>query len=182
MFGNIFTLKIQSPRKKNIFLILQYLRIIFSTFTIIQVILKKRIKLVFTTGGYISAPTILASRILGVPIILHESNVVPGTVTKYFGSMCNYVLTGFPETNSFLGFKNVIYTGTPLRQQFYVKHKLPDWVPINNKPLVVVMGGSQGAKGVNEMFYGSLKFLLSENFRVVHIIGENVKKKIKHKN
>ena len=179
---NLFKLRIQSPRKKNIFLIFQYLRIIFSTFTVIQVILKNKIKLVFTTGGYISAPTILASRILGVPIILHESNVVPGTVTKYFGSMCNYVLTGFLETNSFLGFKNVIYTGTPLRQQFYIKHKLPDWVPINNKPLVLVMGGSQGAKGVNEMLYRSLKFLLSENFRIVHIIGDTSKKRIKHKN
>jgi len=179
---NLFKLKIHSPGKKNIFLIFQYLRIVFATFHVIKILLKERINLVFTTGGYISAPTILASKILRVPIILHESNLVPGTVTKYFGNMCNYLLTGFSETNKILGYKNVIFTGTPLRKQFEINHKLPDWVPFNSKPLILVMGGSQGAKGVNDMFYDSLEFLLSEDFRVVHIIGEDFKKKIYNKN
>ena len=179
---HLFRLKVKAPTKKNIFLSFQYLKVILSTLSVVRIILKERINLVFTTGGYISAPAILASKILGVPIILHESNLVPGTVTKYFGSMCNYILTGFSETIDFLNSNKAVYTGTPLREQFYSRHKLPDWVPVSSKPLVLVMGGSQGAKGVNDMFDASLGFLLSANFRIIHLIGDTNKKKIDSKN
>jgi len=73
-----------------------------STFQIIRILKEKKINLVFTTGGYLSAPTIIASKILRIPVIIHESNLMPGMVTKYFGFLCNYVLLGFKETNSYL--------------------------------------------------------------------------------
>ena len=66
-----------------------------------------------------------------------------------------------------------IFTGTPLREQFYENNPLPDWVPRGKGPLIIVMGGSQGAKGINEVFYESLNFLIKQNFRIVHITGEN---------
>jgi len=132
----------------------------------------KKINLVFTTGGYISAPTIVASKLLKIPIIIHESNVVPGMVTKYFGFLCNYVLLGFKETNSYLKNCKTIFTGTPLREQFYKFNTLPEWVPKGKGPLLIVMGGSQGAKAINQIIYDSLEFLMKKKFRIVHIIGE----------
>ena len=60
---NLLTLKLETP-KKNIFIIFQYLKILFSTFNIIKILKEKKINLVFTTGGYISAPTILAAKFL----------------------------------------------------------------------------------------------------------------------
>ena len=80
---NLRTLHIKTPRK-NIFLFYQYIEILMSTFQIIRILKEKKINLVFTTGGYISAPTILASKLLRIPIIIHESNLIPGMVTKYF--------------------------------------------------------------------------------------------------
>ena len=173
---NLLTLRIKTP-KKNIFLVFQYLKILTSTFDVIRIIKEKKINLVFTTGGYISAPTILAAKLLKVPVVIHESNLVPGMVTKYFGFLCDFVFTGFKETNSYLKNSKTIFTGTPLREEFYRSNSLPNWVPRGDGPLLIVMGGSQGAKGINKIIYESIDFLIKENFRVVHIIGEDNSKK-----
>jgi len=166
-------LNINTPRK-NIFLLFQYIKILMSTFKIIKILKQKKISLVFTTGGYISAPTIVASKFLRIPVIIHESNLIPGMVTKYFGFLCNYVLLGFKKTNFYLNnCKKIIFTGTPLREQFYKFNFLPEWVPKGNGPLLIVMGGSQGAKAINQILYESLEFLVKKQFRIVHIIGES---------
>ena len=143
-----------------------------STFQIIRILKEKKINLVFTTGGYISAPTIIASKFLKIPVIIHESNLLPGMVTKCFGFLCNYVLLGFKKTNSYLKNCKTIFTGTPLREEFYKSNILPEWAPKGKTPLLIVMGGSQGAKAINQIIYGSLEFLLKKKFRIVHIIGE----------
>ena len=154
---NLRTLNIKTPRK-NIFLLFQYIEILMSTFKIIRILKEKKINLVFTTGGYISAPTIIAANLIRIPIIIHDSNLIPGMVTKYFGFLCNYVLLGFKKTNSYLRNCKTIFTGTPLRQQFYKSNPLPEWVPKGKGPLLVVMGGSQGAKAINQIIYESLEF------------------------
>jgi len=168
---NLRTLNIKTPRK-NIFLFYQYIKILMSTFQIIGILKEKKINLVFTTGGYISAPTIVASKLLRIPVIIHESNLIPGMVTQYFGFLCNYVLLGFKKTNSYLRYCKTIFTGTPLRDQFYNSHPLPEWVPQGKGPLLIFMGGSQGAKAINQILYESLEFLIKKKFRIVHIIGE----------
>ena len=181
---NLLTLRIDTP-KKNIFILFQYLKILFSTFNIIKILKVKKINLVFTTGGYLSAPTILAAKFLRIPVIIHESNLIPGTVTKYFGFLCKFVLLGFKDTNSYLKNCKTIFTGTPLREEFYENNSLPDWVPRGKGPLIIVMGGSQGAKAINEIFYESINFLMKQNFRIVHIVGKdnlNNPVKIKYNN
>ena len=170
----LITLDINSPREKNIFLIIQYLKILLQVFNILEIINKKRISLVFTTGGYISAPTIIAAKIMNIPIILHESNIVPGLVTNYFGRYCDYVLIGFKETKNYLKRCKCIFTGTPLRSQFYTENNLPQWVPLGEGPLLLIMGGSQGARGINQIIEESLEFLIKNNFRLVHIVGDDM--------
>ena len=166
---NLKTLNIKTPRK-NIFLFYQYIKILMSTFQIIKILKEKKINLVFTTGGYISAPTIVASKLLRIPVIIHESNLIPGMVTKYFGFLCSYVFLGFKKTNSYLRNCKTIFTGTPLRDQFYQSQPLPEWVPKGKGPLLIVMGGSQGAKAINQILNESLEFLMKKQFRIVHII------------
>ncbi len=168
---NLTTLNIKTPRK-NIFLFYQYIGILMSTFKIIRILKEKKINLVFTTGGYISAPTIIASKLLMIPVIIHESNLIPGMVTKYFGFLCNYVLLGFKKTKFYLNNCKIIFTGTPLREEFYKSNLLPEWVPKGKGPLLVIMGGSQGAKAINQILYESKEFLMKKKFRIVHITGE----------
>ena len=178
---NLTTLNIRTPRK-NIFLVFQYIEILMSTYQIIRILREKKINLVFTTGGYISAPTIVASKILRIPVIIHESNLIPGMVTKYFGFLCNYVLLGFKKTNSYLKNCKTIFTGTPLREQFYKSNLLPEWAPQGKGPLLIFMGGSQGAKAINQILYESLEFLIKKKFRIVHIIGEYDQKSFQLRN
>jgi len=79
---NLTTLNIKTPRK-NIFLFYQYIEILISTFQIIGILREKKINLVFTTGGYISAPTIVASKLLRIPVIIHESNLIDKNFLVY---------------------------------------------------------------------------------------------------
>jgi len=169
---NLFTLKIDSPQGNNFSLIFKYLKVFIATLPVIKILISKKIKLVFATGGYISVPSILAARLLNIPIIIHESNLIPGLATKYFGRYCDFVLTGFKGTASYLKGCNIVFTGTPLRNQFYVDHDIPSWVPYSKHPLIIIMGGSQGAKVINNVVYNLLDFLNDNNFRIVHILGD----------
>ena len=137
---NLRTLNINTPRK-NVFLFFQYIQILMSTFQIIRILKENKIKLVFTTGGYISAPTIVASKLLRIPVIIHESNLIPGMVTQYFGFLCNYVFLGFKKTNFYLRNCKTIFTGTPLREEFYKSNSLPEWVPKGKRTSFDCYGG-----------------------------------------
>ena len=113
---NLFTLNIDSPQGNKLSLIIKYLNVFIATLPVIRIMISKKINLVFATGGYISVPSILAAKILNIPIIIHESNLVPGLATKYFGRYCNFVLTGFKETASYLkGCLSLIHISEPTR-------------------------------------------------------------------
>jgi len=168
---NLFTLNIDSPQGNNLSLMIKYLHVFMATLPVIRIMISRNIQLVFATGGYISVPSIIAAKLLNIPIIIHESNLIPGLATKYFGRYCDFVLTGFKETASYLSRCNIVFTGTPLRNQFYIEHDIPSWVPAGNQPLILIMGGSQGAKVINEVIYNLLDFFSDNNIRLVHILG-----------
>ena len=105
---------------------------------------------VFTTGGYIAAPAILAARSLGLPVILHESNVFPGKVTRWFSPFCTKVAIGFEATAQYLPRAKTVVAGTPVRSQFLTREPLNLPIP-DSVPVILVMGGSQGAVAVNQL-------------------------------
>jgi len=128
---------------------------------------------VFSSGGYIAAPAILAARWCGVPVVLHESNAVPGKVTRLLGRLCSHVAVGLPEAAERLPRCHPLVTGTPVRQAFLEPAPLPAWVPAGEGPLVLVMGGSQGAVGLNRMVRPLIPELAAAGCRVVHLTGSN---------
>ncbi|AAP99269.1 MULTISPECIES: undecaprenyldiphospho-muramoylpentapeptide beta-N-acetylglucosaminyltransferase [Prochlorococcus] len=161
----------------------QLLKLILAIFFVIYLIKRKQIKLVFTTGGYIAAPAIIASKLCGINVILHESNSYPGKVTRLLGKFCDEVALGLPIAAEKLKRCRTIVTGMPVRKSFSLKNPLPIWVPKGLEPLIVVMGGSQGAVGLNRMVRESLPWLLKQGYRVVHITGKYDKpSNINHKN
>ncbi|NER00023.1 MAG: UDP-N-acetylglucosamine--N-acetylmuramyl-(pentapeptide) pyrophosphoryl-undecaprenol N-acetylglucosamine transferase, partial [Cyanothece sp. SIO2G6] len=74
---------------------------------------------VLTTGGYIAGPSILAARSLGLPTILHESNALPGKVTRWLSPWCSQVAIGFDAAASYLPKAVTFCVGTPVRPEFY---------------------------------------------------------------
>jgi UDP-N-acetylglucosamine--N-acetylmuramyl-(pentapeptide) pyrophosphoryl-undecaprenol N-acetylglucosamine transferase len=153
--------------------LLNLLRLLGASWSVRQLIRRKGIRVVFSTGGYIAAPAILGARWCGVPVVLHESNGVPGRVTRLLGRFCTHVAVGLPQAAEQLQGCQPRVTGTPVRREFLQPAALPDWVPDGSGPLLVVMGGSQGAVGLNRMVRPVLPRLLQAGCRVVHLSGSN---------
>jgi UDP-N-acetylglucosamine--N-acetylmuramyl-(pentapeptide) pyrophosphoryl-undecaprenol N-acetylglucosamine transferase len=128
---------------------------------------------VFSSGGYIAAPAILAARWGGVPVVLHESNAIPGKVTRLLGRFCTRVAVGLPQAAERLPGCRPLVTGTPVRGAFLQPAPLPAWVPRGDGPLVLVMGGSQGALRLNRMVRPLIPKLAAAGCRVVHLTGSN---------
>ena len=169
----LITIPVQALQARGIRGFLQRIKLCFSIVFVVRLLLRKKIEVVFTTGGYIAAPTIIASKLCRVPIILHESNAFPGKVTRLLGRFCDQVALGLPIAKEHLKNCNLIFTGTPVRSEFLYPNPLPSWTPTDISPLIVVLGGSQGAIGLNKMVRNILPSLLKKGYRVVHIIGTN---------
>ncbi|MEN9220148.1 MAG: undecaprenyldiphospho-muramoylpentapeptide beta-N-acetylglucosaminyltransferase [Thermostichales cyanobacterium BF4_bins_65] len=125
---------------------------------------------VLTTGGYIAAPTILAARLSGIPVLLHESNAIPGKVTRWLGRWCRQVLLGFPQAAHYLPGVATRLVGTPVRREFGQGQALHLSLP-GDRPLIVVMGGSQGARGLNRMVLQCAPAWLAAGAVIVHLTG-----------
>ena len=129
--------------------------------------------MIFTTGGYISAPCILGAKLTGTPILLHESNAIPGKVSRLLGRFCDHVALGIPSASDYLYGCKTSFTGTPVRSEFFLEQPLPSWVPSGEGTLIVIMGGSQGARKMNNMVRNLLPWLLKKGCRVIHLTGKN---------
>ncbi len=165
------TIRVGALQGNRLGKLFQIIRLLISIVFVVRLIKKRSIQIVFTTGGYIAAPAIIASRLCGIKVILHESNAFPGKVTRIFGRLCNEVALGVPIASEKLHSCRTTVTGTPVRNQFLLKNSLPPWVPKGLGPLIIVMGGSQGAMGLNLMSRRIFPWLLKKGCRIVHITG-----------
>lgn len=158
----------RSPIKKLQIL----LGLVGSVFEVKKLIERENIDGVFTTGGYIASPAILAAKLSGIPAILHESNYIPGKVTKLLSRFCHTVALGFEGTEKYLPNTSTIWVSTPVRSQFYTPQPLDLNIP-DNVPLIAVIGGSQGAVSVNQLVRQSVLSWLEMGAYVVHLTGKN---------
>ena len=136
-------------------------------------------EVVFSKGGYVSLPVVFGAKKLGIKVISHESDISMGLANKLILKKCDIMCTSFPQTES----KNpkVIFTGQPIRKDILcgngsiVKEMFPA-----SKPILLVVGGSQGAKFINEVIWSNIESL-TKDFNVLHCCGKgNENKKIKN--
>ena len=146
-----------------------------STVQVRQLLKRGHFTGVFTTGGYISAPAILAARSLGLPALMHESNALPGKVTRFLSPYCTKVALGFAETAQRLPKADTAVVGTPVRSQFFTetRSQLTDIDIPPDVSLIAVIGGSQGAVAVNQMVRSAAPAWLDAGAWIVHITGTN---------
>lgn len=126
---------------------------------------------VFTTGGYIAAPAILAARWRGIPVMLHESNAIPGKVTRFLAKLCTQVAIGFPPAARYLPKPKTKWTSTPVRETFLSPQTLDDLSIPKDAPLLVIVGGSQGAVSVNQLVRQCVPVWVSQGAAIVHLTG-----------
>ena len=131
--------------------------------------------IVFSKGGFVSVPVIRAAATLKIPCIIHESDMTPGLANKLCIPVATKVCCNFPETTKYVPSGKAILTGSPIRSELTTGSKLAALELCGftaNKPVVMVIGGSQGASSVNVMVREALPKLL-EDFQVVHICGKD---------
>ena len=128
---------------------------------------------IFSKGGYGSLPGVIAGKILFVPIFLHESDIVPGFSNKILGELAVEIFVSFPRTEHF-PIKKILVVGNPTRKTLLggSKEKAKELFNLTSeKPVILIMGGSQGAQRINEKVIRILPELLRD-FEVIHQCGK----------
>lgn len=130
--------------------------------------------IVFSKGGYVSVPVVRAAGLLKIPYIVHESDMTPGLANRLSMSGASKICCNFPETMRLLPADKAVLTGTPIREELgmgskQVGKELCGFT--DDKPVLMVIGGSLGAQSVNETVRYALPRLLP-NFNVVHLCGK----------
>ena len=129
--------------------------------------------ILFSKGGFVSVPVVLAARKYKIPTIIHESDMTPGLANKIAIPNATKVCHNFPETSKYLPKDKAILTGSPIREELLSGSKETGLKMCgfdNSKPVIMVVGGSLGAVAVNNAVRNSLNELL-KNFQIVHLCG-----------
>jgi UDP-N-acetylglucosamine--N-acetylmuramyl-(pentapeptide) pyrophosphoryl-undecaprenol N-acetylglucosamine transferase len=131
----------------------------------LRIVDRFRPDVVLGMGGYVMAPAVAAARLRGIPYVLHEKDVRPGLATRIFAGKAAAICTTLPGTEKRLSGRRVTLTGVPLRDGF--APRTPDVPPRR----LLVTGGSQGARNLNQAVWSALDDLLKRFEEVIHVAG-----------
>jgi UDP-N-acetylglucosamine--N-acetylmuramyl-(pentapeptide) pyrophosphoryl-undecaprenol N-acetylglucosamine transferase len=130
--------------------------------------------ILFSKGGFVSVPVVMAAKKCRIPVIIHESDMTPGLANKLAIPAARKVCANFPETMKYLPPEKAVLTGTPIRRELFSGNKIKG---LNfcgftaNKPVMMIIGGSTGSKAINDIVRGMLPTLLRD-FQVIHLCGK----------
>lgn len=131
---------------------------------------------VFCKGGYTSFPPLLAARILGIPVVIHESDSHPGRANLWAGKFAKRIALSYPSAATYFKVKDpakIAYTGNPIRAEISQPLKNGAFEYLNleqNIPVVLVLGGSQGSQNINDTILSALPELLNK-YQIIHQTG-----------
>ena len=131
----------------------------------LRIVDRFRPDVVLGMGGYVMAPAVAAARMRRIPYVLHEKDVRPGLATRYFAAGAAAVCTTLPGTEKRLNHGHVVLTGVPLRDGFVPR--TPNVPP----RVLLVTGGSQGARHINQAVWSVLDGLCARFEEVIHVAG-----------
>ena len=163
------------PRKISFSSVTWAFKLIFAIIKSMKYIKTYKPDLIFGTGGYVSAPILFAAKFLKIPYALHDADAQPGIVTRCFASNSVLLTTPFEAIKQHLFAPCIEVTDNPIRKDFITLSKTEAREKLNLKSnlTLLVMGGSQGAKSVNEAFIPILKKLIDNyNICILHQTGK----------
>ncbi|AJD91213.1 UDP-diphospho-muramoylpentapeptide beta-N- acetylglucosaminyltransferase [Jeotgalibacillus malaysiensis] len=143
----------------------------------IQAFLKiKKIKpdVIFSKGGFVSVPVLLAAKMAGVPVAIHESDVTPGLANKLAMPFATKIYTTFKETLQYVPAEKSTCAGAIIREELFngMREKGMTFAGLDQtKPVILIMGGSLGAKGINTTVRNALPEL-TEHYSIIHLCGK----------
>jgi UDP-N-acetylglucosamine--N-acetylmuramyl-(pentapeptide) pyrophosphoryl-undecaprenol N-acetylglucosamine transferase len=187
------------PRKPGVALLKWFFQLFTAARVARQHLRRIQPHAVFGTGGYVAAPVLLAAKSLGIPYAIHEADAYPGLVNRLTARWAQHVTIAFEQAKKRLPIMPIHLTGNPVRQDLGLLTQReacarlwPDWLPLlppdpdnippdntqpanaaQGLPVVLVMGGSQGARQINRAVVGALPHLLPHAL-VVHQTGKQL--------
>lgn len=135
---------------------------------------KFRPDVVFSKGGFVSVPVVLAAKHYKIPAIIHESDMTPGLANKICIPSAASICCNFPETLPYLPKEKAVLTGSPIRRELLQGDRLTglSYTGLSaNRPVILVIGGSLGSVAVNQAVRRLLP-RLSDQYQVIHICGK----------
>lgn len=130
---------------------------------------------VFGKGGYASFPALLAAKVLNIPVVIHESDSKPGKVNAWAGKFAQKIAVSYPDAAKYFktDLSKIAYTGNPIRKEITepLANGAQEFFALeHNVPVILILGGSQGAQRINETILQALPDLL-EKYQVIHQTG-----------
>lgn len=126
---------------------------------------------IFAKGGYASFPVLFAARLLSIPVVVHESDTVPGRTTKWAGKFASRVAISYAEAAPFYPKEHTALTGQPIREQLLPPEHIERTYPDKERKAILIIGGSQGSKNVNDAVLRIMPQLL-DTYDIIHQTGE----------
>lgn len=148
-------------------------RVLGGFFEAVNILRKEKPNLVFSKGGFVSVPVVMAASMLKIPVLSHESDITPGLANKIGAKFVDKLLVTFPETLEDVGEKGIL-VGSPIRNELFEgdKNKGQEVLKFEeNRTTILVMGGSIGSVKINNALRAALPELL-ETFNVIHLCGK----------
>jgi UDP-N-acetylglucosamine--N-acetylmuramyl-(pentapeptide) pyrophosphoryl-undecaprenol N-acetylglucosamine transferase len=149
-------------------------RVIKGIFQAYHIIKKEKPNIIFSKGGFVSVPVVIGGWLNRVPIIIHESDITPGLANKLANPFATKVCTTFPETKEHFQSDKAVYVGAVIREELKRGDRARGLTLCGfkeEKPVLLIMGGSMGAQRINQMVRENLDALL-EQFQIAHICGK----------
>lgn len=131
--------------------------------------------IVFSKGGFVTVPVVVAAKKSNIPVIIHESDITPGLANKLSSRYADKICTTFPETVEYFNSDKAICTGSPIRDEIFTGNKDLGYKLCGftqQKPTIMVMGGSSGALALNQLTRAVLNDILPR-YNVIHICGKD---------
>ena len=176
----IFTLPAIGLQNRNYFSFAgSFVKSLFSARRLFR---RRRPLAVLAMGGFTSAPPVFVAKELGARTYLHESNSIPGRANRILARFVDEAFVGFPEAGARLKTRKVTHTGTPVRPQFHPRNAAACRVALGldaARPVVLVVGGSQGASGLNSLVLSALPLLAQKHWQWLHLTGPRDFEKVK---
>jgi len=141
---------------------------------------RHRPNVVLGVGGYSSGPVLVAARLRGIPTIIHEANAFPGLANRVLARWTTTVAVAFADALPRMKRKDGVVTGNPIRQEFFDLGATPRQPTTDNRQRLLIFGGSQGSRVLNDAMTGALLFLarLKDTVQIVHQTGPNELEKV----
>lgn len=149
-------------------------KVVKGCFDALRILRKLKPSLVFSKGGFVSVPVIVAAGLLKIPVFIHESDLTPGLANKIAQRFATKIFTSFEETVNYFPGKKAVAIGSPIRREILKGSGIQGrkFLDFNEtKPILTIMGGSLGAKRINEAVRENLPWL-TERFQLVHLCGK----------